>query len=303
LKEARTLGPRDLGSMAKANGIDLCYDTFGSREAAPLLLLMGLAAQMIEWDEEFCEQLASRGYFVIRFDNRDVGLSTKLPQLGTPNVQSLFAQRLLGSTVVAPYTLADMAADAAGLLDSLGIERAHVVGMSMGGSIAQLMAIHHADRVRTLTSIMSSTGDPSLPPPKTEALSVLLTPAPADREGYIQHYARNKRVLRGAGYDIDEKRDLELAGRYFDRGLNPPGVARQLAAILAAESRKEALESVRTPALVIHGSADPLVLLEGGKATADAIPGAKLLVVESMGHALPIEHWPRLIEAIAAHAR
>ena len=205
--------------------------------------------------------------------------------------------------MAAPYTLADMAADAAGLLGTLGIGSAHVVGLSMGGSIAQLMAIHHADRVRTLVSIMSSTGDPSLPPPKMEALSVLLTPAPTDREGYIQHYARNMRVLRGPGHDLDEKRDLERAARYFDRGLNPPGVARQLAAILAADSRKESLKSVRAPSLVIHGSADPLVLVEGGKATAAAIPDAKLLVVEGMGHALPRAHWPQLIDAIAAHAR
>jgi pimeloyl-ACP methyl ester carboxylesterase len=303
LKSAPALGAGDTGSIAKANGIELCYDTFGNRDAAPLLLIMGLAAQMIEWDEEFCDELASRGYFVIRFDNRDIGLSTKLPQLGTPNVQALFAQRLLGGTVAAPYTLTDMAADAAALLDHLGIEHAHVVGLSMGGSIAQLMAIQHAERVLTLTSIMSSTGDPSLPPPKAEALSVLLTPAPADRAGYVQHYARNMRVLRGPGHELDEKRDLERAARYFGRGLNPPGAARQLAAILAAESRKESLKSVRAPTLVIHGSADPLVLLAGGKATADAIPGAKLLVVEGMGHALPRAHWPQLIDAIAAHAR
>jgi len=270
LKRARVLGPRDTGSMAKANGIELCYDTFGNRDAAPLLLIMGLAAQMIEWDEEFCEELASRGYFVVRFDNRDVGLSTKLPQLGTPNVQALFAQRLLGGTVAAPYTLADMAADAVGLLDALGIERAHIVGLSMGGAIAQLMAIHRAARVRTLTSIMSSTGDPSLPPPKPEALSVLLTPAPADREGYVQYYARNMRALRGPGFPLDEARDLDRAARYFDRGLNPPGAARQLSAILAAENRTEALKAVRAPTLVIHGSADPLVSVEGGKATADA---------------------------------
>jgi pimeloyl-ACP methyl ester carboxylesterase len=303
LKRARVLGPRDTGSMAKANGIELCYDTFGNRDAAPLLLIMGLAAQMIEWDEEFCEELASRGYFVVRFDNRDVGLSTKLPQLGTPNVQALFAQRLLGGTVAAPYTLADMAADAVGLLDALGIERAHIVGLSMGGAIAQLMAIHRAARVRTLTSIMSSTGDPSLPPPKPEALSVLLTPAPADREGYVQYYARNMRALRGPGFPLDEARDLDRAARYFDRGLNPPGAARQLSAILAAENRTEALKAVRAPTLVIHGSADPLVSVEGGKATADAVPGAKLLVIDGMGHALPIACWPQVIDAIAAHAR
>ena len=302
LKKGRTLGPRDAGTMAKANGIDICYDTFGSRDAPPLLLIMGLASQMIAWDEEFCEQLAARGFFTIRFDNRDIGLSAKFPQLGTPNIQALFSARLMGGTVTAPYTLSDMAADAAGLLDALDIGRAHVAGASMGGAIAQLMAIEHGGRVRTLTSIMSSTGDPTLPPPKPEAMAVLLTPSPTDREGYIQAHMRNMRALRGPGFALDEARDGKRAERLFERGLNPPGVARQLAAILASESRKEALKSLRAPTLVIHGSTDPLVLLEGGKATAEAIPGARLLVVEGMGHALSIPHWPQLIDAIAAHA-
>jgi pimeloyl-ACP methyl ester carboxylesterase len=232
-----------------------------------------------------------------------VGLSTKLPQLGAPNVQALFAQRLLGGTVTAPYTLADMAVDTVGLLDALHIERAHIVGLSMGGAIAQLMAIHQAARVRTLTSIMSSTGDASLPPPKPEALSTLLAPAPADREGYVQHYARNLRTLRGPGFKLDEARDLDRAARNFNRGLNPPGAARQLSAILAAENRTEALKAVRAPTLVIHGSADPLVSVEGGKATAAAVPDAKLLVIDGMGHALPVACWPQVIQAIAAHAR
>ena len=286
-----------------ANGIELCYDTFGDTAAPALLLVMGLAAQMIAWDEEFCEQLAKRGYFVIRFDNRDIGLSTKFPQHGTPDLMALLGQALMGRSVAAPYTLRDMAADAIGLLDALGIARAHVVGASMGGAIGQEMAIHHGERLLSLTSIMSSTGDPSLPQASPEAMAVLLSPPPTDRESYFASYKRTWAVLRGPGFPLDEARDLERAARAWDRGLNPPGVARQMAAILASGNRTSALSSVRVPTLVIHGDADPLVRHEGGVATAKAIPGARLLTINGMGHALPISMWPQLIDAIAAHAR
>lgn len=290
-------------AFAKANGIELCYDTFGDAQAPPLLLIMGLAAQMIAWDEEFCTQLASRGYRVIRFDNRDVGLSTKLPEYGTPDIMALLAQVLTGKPISAPYTLRDMAADAVGLLDALGIDKAHVVGLSMGGGIAQEMAIHHAPRLRTLTSIMSSTGDPSLPQATPEALGVLLAPPPRSREEFFQSYVRTWTVLRGPGFPLDEARDLERAARAYERGLNPPGVARQLAAILASGNRTEALASVRVTTLVIHGDADPLVRIEGGQATAKAIPGARFLPIKGMGHALPISMWPQIIDAIEGHAR
>ncbi len=286
-----------------ANGIELCYDTFGDRAAPPLLLIMGLAAQMIAWDEEFCEQLAARGYFVIRFDNRDIGLSTRFPQHGTPDLLALLGQALMGRSVAAPYTLRDMAADAIGLLDALGIARAHVVGASMGGAIGQEMAIHHGERLLSLTSIMSSTGDPSLPQASPEAMAVLLSPPPTDRDSYFASYKRTWAVLRGPGFPLDEAKDLERAARAWDRGLNSPGVARQMAAILASGNRTSALGSVCVPTLVIHGDADPLVRHEGGVATAKAIPGARLLTINGMGHALPISMWPQLIDAIAAHAR
>ena len=285
-----------------ANGIELTCGTFGDRAAPPILLIMGLAAQMIAWDEEFCAQVADRGYFVIRFDNRDIGLSTKFHEHGVPNVVALLQDAMQGKPVSAAYVLRDMAADAVGLLDALGIASAHVVGASMGGAIAQEMAIHHADRVRTLTSIMSSTGDPGLPPPTPEALQVLLTPAPPERDAYLPHYQRMWRVLRGNGFALDESRDLANAEKTFARGLNPPGVARQLAAIMASGGRREALRAVKTPTLVIHGDADPLVHVEGGKATAAAISGAKLVIIEGMGHALPVSMWPQIIDAIAKHA-
>jgi pimeloyl-ACP methyl ester carboxylesterase len=294
---------RENSSLVSANGIELCYDTFGDRAAPPLLLVMGLAAQMIAWDEAFCEQLAARGYFVIRFDNRDIGRSTRFPQHGAPDLMALLSQALMRKPVTAPYTLRDMAADAVGLLDALGITRAHIVGASMGGAIGQEMAIHFADRVLTLTSIMSSTGDPSLPQATPEAMAVLLAPPPKDRDSYFESYKRTWAVLRGPGFPLDEAKDLERAARAWERGLNPPGVARQLAAILASGDRTAALASVRVPTLVIHGDADPLVRHQGGVATAKAIPGARLVTIKGMGHALPISMWPQLIDAIAEHAR
>jgi pimeloyl-ACP methyl ester carboxylesterase len=290
-------------ALARSNGIELCYDTFGDRSKPPLLLVMGLGAQMIAWEEGFCERLAERGYFVVRFDNRDIGRSTRLPELGTPDIVALFGQAVMGKPVAAPYTLRDMAADTCGLMDALGIERAHVVGASMGGAIGQELAIHHAPRLLTLTSIMSSTGDPSLPQAKPEALGVLFTPPPKDKQEYLANYAKVWQILRGPGFPEDEARDLSRGEASYARGLNPAGVARQLAAILASGNRTQALAGVRVPTLVIHGDADPLVPVEGGVATAKAIPGAKLVRLERMGHALPISLWPALIDAIAAHAR
>jgi len=290
-------------ALASANGLELCYDAFGHSDAPALLLIMGLGAQMIAWEDEFCKQLASLGRFVIRFDNRDVGLSSKFPQLGTPDVMALLGQAMMGKPVAAPYTLRDMAADAIGLLDALGIERAHAVGVSMGGAIAQEMAIHHAGRLRSLISIMSSTGDPNLPQATAEAVAVLLSPPPIDQQSYLASYVRTWAVLRGPGFPLDEAKDLERAARNWDRGLHPAGAARQLAAILASGDRTAALGTVQAPTLVIHGDADPLVRHEGGVATAKAIKGARLLTIKGMGHALPISMWPQLIAAIAAHTR
>jgi pimeloyl-ACP methyl ester carboxylesterase len=295
--------PHNEPSTVKANGIEIVYDTFGEATAPALLLVMGLGAQMISWDEDFCRELASRGYYVIRFDNRDVGLSTKFDKAGVPNTLALLQAQMQGEPVQAPYTLRDMADDAAGLLDALEIEAAHVVGASMGGMIAQAMAIHHPQRVRTLTSIMSSTGNPDLPHPKPEALSVLLTTPPQDQETYQQHAIKTWHVLAGPGFPVDDAFIAERAARVFDRGLNPAGTARQMAAILTSGSRKEALQQVSAPTLVIHGDADPLVPVEGGIDTAESIPGAELMIVGGMGHDLPPSLAPRVIDAIVAHAK
>ena len=289
-------------AFVRANGLDLCYDTFGDPAAPPLLLIMGLNSQMIAWDDEFCSELARRGYRVIRFDNRDIGLSTRFDSAGVPDVSAAFMTVMQGKSVDAPYRLSDMAADTAGLLDALGIDKAHVVGASMGGAIAQTLAIEHPSRLRTLTSIMATTGAPGLPPPTADALAVLFKAPAADQAAYFESYAQTWKVLRAGSFPLDEARDLTRAGQNFARGLNPPGVARQLVAIVASGSRKEALAGVRMPTLVIHGDVDPLVPLACGVDVAESVPGAKLLVIKGMGHALPISMWPQIIDAIAAHA-
>lgn len=289
-------------AVAKANGIELTYDTFGDPGAAPLVLIMGLACQMIAWDDDFCAMLAARGYWVIRFDNRDIGLSTKFSQSGVPDVAALLARSMKGEPVTAPYTLHDMADDTVGLMDALRIDSAHVVGASMGGAIAQTIAIRHPQRLRTLTSIMATSGAAGLPAPTPEAMAVLLTPTPTERNAYIERYIQTWKVLRGAGFPLDDARDPERAAQLHTRGLNPPGVARQLAAIIASGSRKKQLPSLAVPTLVIHGAADPLVPVECGLDVARSVPGAKLVVIEGMGHALPITMWPRIVDAIAEHA-
>ncbi len=289
-------------AVAKVNGLEITYDTFGDTSAPPMLLIMGLGAQMIAWHEEFCSQLAARGYWVIRFDNRDIGLSTKFHEAGVPDPLAMMQKVALGEAIQVPYTLRDMAGDATGLLDALEIPSAHVVGASMGGMIAQEMVIHYPERVRTLTSIMSSTNDPGLPPPKPEAAAILAAPVPEDRPGYIEQSINTWQVLAGPKIPYTESDIREQAGRAFDRGLNPAGMARQLAAILACASRREALQAVKTPSLIIHGDSDPLVPVEAGIDTADSIPQAKLLIIEGMGHALPPEVWPQVVEAIAQHA-
>jgi pimeloyl-ACP methyl ester carboxylesterase len=288
-------------SRAAANGIELCYDTFGERSDPPVVLVMGLAAQMIAWDDEFCSQLAGRGRWVVRFDNRDIGRSTHFDAAGVPDVGAALFAAMQGKAVEAAYRLEDMARDVVGLLDALRIDRAHVVGASMGGAIAQTMAIHHAERLQSLVSIMATTGDPGLPPPTPEATAVLLKPTPLELGAYIESYAATWKVLRAGSFPLDEARDDSRARANHARGLHPAGVARQILAILASGSRKPALAGVRVPTLVIHGSTDPLVPLACGEDTARTIPGADLVVVEGMGHALPVSFWPRIIDAIASH--
>ena len=289
--------------LARANGIDLCYEIFGDADAQPMLLIMGLGAQMILWDDDFCRQLAARRFRVIRFDNRDIGQSSKMTGGKRLSALELLKLRFLKIPVNAPYKLGDMAQDVIGLMDVLRIRSAHLVGASMGGMIAQEIAIVFPERVRSLTSIMSTTGNPKVPPPTREATAVLMAPPPVTRDEYIARFAQTWKILRAGSFPQDEALDRERAERTYARGLNPAGVARQLRAILASGSRKQRLASVKAPTLVIHGTVDPLVRPEGGKDTAASIQGAKLLMVEGMGHALPIPMWPQIIDAIDKHAR
>jgi pimeloyl-ACP methyl ester carboxylesterase len=288
-------------ARARSNGIELEYEVIGNPGDPALLLIMGLGAQLITWDDEFVLGLARRGHFVIRYDNRDVGLSTHFAGAPHPTPLEIVARRAKGEPLGVAYTLADMADDAAGLLDHLELPSAHVIGASLGGMVAQTLALAHPRRVRSLTSIMSSTGNPSLPPAKPDAVARLGMPAPSERSAYVEHTLETQRILAGSGFPFDEERARKLAGRSFDRAFDPQGRARQVAAVVASGSRREALESLRVPTLVVHGLEDPLVPVEAGLDTHDAIAGSELLLIDGMGHSLPRGVWPSLIDAIQKH--
>ena len=288
-------------ARARVNGIELEYKTFGDRGARPLLLIMGLGAQLVLWEEEFCAELVERGHYVIRYDNRDVGLSTKLEHAGAPNILEAMQAAAAGRPVEVAYTLDEMADDAAGLLDALELETAHVTGASMGGMIGQTLVLRHADRVRSLTSIMSTTGNPDLPLPQPDALGALMRPRVKERDAAIEQAVSLQRMIGGTGFPFDQERARRTAARSYDRSFYPVGVARQIAAVMASGNRAPLLGSVEAPTLVIHGDADPLVPLDGGRDTAQAIPGAELLVIEGLGHEMPPPVWPRIIDAISEH--
>lgn len=281
---------------ALANGITLHYDTFGDPRDPTVLLIMGLGTQMIGWRSGLCELLASRGLHVVRFDNRDVGLSTKLHGAGLPSIPRTMVLSRVGLARSA-YTLSDMARDALGVLDSIGVERAHIAGVSMGGMIAQSIAIEHPSRALSLTSIMSSTGDRHLPYPTRDALAVLLRPAPRDRDEAIRGVVSLFRVIGSPGY-FDEARVRERASESYDRSSYRLGTARQLDAVLSSAPRGRALADVRIPATVVHGKLDPLVPLAHGRFTAQSIPGAELRVIDDLAHDLPDEHWDTFADAI-----
>lgn len=278
-----------------ANGIDIEYLTDGDPADPPLLLVMGLGAQLITWPQGFVDGLCERGYFVIRYDNRDSGFSTKFE--GTPEIGALFG----GDATSAPYRIEDMADDAAGLLTEIGIARAHVVGASLGGMITQALAIHHQDRFLSACSIMSTTGDRAVGAPTGEAISALLRPIATSREEAIEASVAGSHVIGSPAYPVDEQVLRTRAAAAYDRSYCPEGTARQLAAILASPDRTEGLRGVELPFLVLHGEADPLVTLSGGQATAEAVPGAKLITYPGMGHDLPEALWSEITDAIAAN--
>jgi pimeloyl-ACP methyl ester carboxylesterase len=283
--------------FAPANGVQLCFQEMGDPDGEPLLLVMGLATQMIAWPEELCGMLAERGYRVVRFDNRDIGRSTKIEAAGLPGKLEMLTGR--GEP---PYLLRDMAADTFGLMDHLGIDSAHLVGASMGGMIAQSAAIENPDRVRSIVSIMSTTGSRRVGHPSYRTFGLMLGRPPREREAAIERVVKTFRTIGSPGYPFDEERIREIAGRSFDRGHSPAGIARQLHAITASGDRTKALHKLERPALVIHGKKDMLVNPSGGRATAKAIPGARLRMIEGMGHDLPQALWPTFADEIAANA-
>ncbi|MGK2949681.1 MAG: alpha/beta fold hydrolase [Acidimicrobiales bacterium] len=287
-------------AIASANAIELCYETFGDPSDEPLLMVMGLGAQMTLWPVELCEALVDRGFFVVRYDNRDTGLSTKFDDVGG-DFLSTFMAASQGEPVEVAYRLSDLAADGMGLLDHLGLASAHIVGASMGGMIAQTMAIEHPERVRTLTSIMSTTGEAEVGMPSAEAMAVLLRPAATTRDEAIESGVAARKVI-GSPEHFDEVEARRGVAEAYDRCWNPAGTARHLLAIVASGSRTEGLQSLDVPTLVVHGDVDPLVTPSGGHRTAALVPGAELLVLEGMGHDLPPAYLGPIVEAITSLA-
>ena len=279
-------------------GVTLCYETFGDPDDTPIVLIMGLATQMIAWHEDFCEQLADRGFHVVRFDNRDIGRSTHF-DFRPPTVLEMVRRRVRPEQ----YSLSDMAEDTAALLRELGVAPAHVVGASMGGMIGQVLAAEHLEVVRSLVSIMSTIGSRWQGQPALSVYRYLLTPPPHDRDGYIQRSAEVFGLVGSTGFDRDEQYIRERAGRAYDRGYDVRAGGRQLGAIVASGDRTRMLRRIKAPTLVIHGTVDKMIRPSGGRATAKAIPGARLLMIEGMGHDLPRGVWPRLLDAISEHAR
>jgi pimeloyl-ACP methyl ester carboxylesterase len=282
-------------------GIELEYDTFGSPDDPALLLIMGFTAQLTAWDERFCQTLADGGRFVIRFDNRDCGLSTKLDgqQADVPAVMAAaFAD---ATPPPVPYTLSDMAADAVGLLDQLNIDRAHIMGASMGGMIAQTVAIEHPNRVRSLISIMSQPGEIEVGQPTADAAAAIFSPPPTTRQEYIDS-APKYMVWQSKKYR-DEAKVRDAAARDFDRSFYPEGATRQMAAIYASGRRTAGLQNLATPTLIIHGRDDELITPSGGTRTAELIPGANLLLMADMGHDMPEQLWPIITDAILSHTQ
>jgi pimeloyl-ACP methyl ester carboxylesterase len=277
--------------------ITIAWETFGDADDPPALLIMGLGGQLLSWQEGFCRQLADRGLFVVRFDNRDVGLSTHLDEVPLPDLAAIQG----GDTSPAPYTLKEMASDAVSLIDALGMGSTHVIGASMGGMIGQVLAIEHPDRVRSLTSIMSTTGDPAVGQATEEAFAQLTRPAARTREEMIDRRIQSHRITGSPAFPTSEAELRDRAEQAFDRNFDPAGGARQFAAVLASPDRTADLAGVQVPTLVIHGVADPLIQVSGGHATAAAIPNAELLAIDGMGHDLPSQLWPQVIERISTH--
>ncbi|MEV8630871.1 alpha/beta hydrolase [Streptosporangium sp. NPDC051023] len=277
------------------SGIEVAYERFGDRQAPPVLLVMGAGAQLLAWHEDLCAELVAHGLQVIRFDNRDAGLSSHFPDAPAPDLPAALA----GDTSSASYTLSDMAADTVGLLDALGLDSAHIVGASLGGAIGQTIAIEHPGRIRSLTSIMSSTGDRSVGQPRPETLAMLMGAPNESRQDVIDWWVTAFRSVGSPGFESDEAELREYVGRAYDRAHDPLGFARQAVAVIASGDRTARLRSVDVPTLVLHGADDLMCDVSGGRATAEAIPDAELVVIDGMGHNLPRALWPEVASRIA----
>jgi pimeloyl-ACP methyl ester carboxylesterase len=289
-------------TKANANGIKIEYETFGDPSLPALLLIIGLGSQLIHWQDEFCQQIADIGYHVIRYDNRDVGLSTKLDGVGMPEIMEKVMAIFSGQEVTTPYTIEDMANDAVGLLDALNIDKAHICGMSMGGMIAQTFAINNPSRTLSLISIYSHSGRKEIVPTQ-EVMEAMMEPVPEEREQYIDYQLNLFKLIYGTGLPFDIEFHRKVFARTYDRSFCPEGTGRQYLAIMVQKDRTPELGKLKMPSLIIHGDEDPLVPITGGKATADAIPGAEFMIVKGMGHVLPNLHayWSDIKNAMINH--
>jgi len=291
-------------AQAQCNGIQIEYQTFGDRSGRPLILIIGLGSQLIHWSEEILEQLVEEGHFVVIFDNRDTGFSSKMSEAGPPDLMGAMDALMKGEKPQVPYTLNDMGDDVVGLMDALDISKAHICGMSMGGAIAQTIAMRYPSRLSSLILIYASTGNPRLPQAKPEVLGLLMAPVPEDRDQFVDEQIKMRRIVSGSGFPLDEEWLRRRYARVFDRCNYPDGIGRNALATFTGGDRSGALSSITAPTLVIHGDEDPLVLVENGKDAAQAIPGSELMIIEGMGHYPPHGGpWPRIVEAIAAHTR
>lgn len=291
--------------QANANNIRIEYETFGASSDPTILLIMGMGMQMIAWPELFCRELAAQGFHVIRYDNRDTGLSTKFDGVKVPGIASLLIRHTLRWPIRVPYTLRHMADDAVGLLDSFGIEKAHVIGASMGGMIAQNVAAAHPERLHSLVSLMSTSGNRSLPRTDPVVTRHLFRSRPdsSNREAVIAHNMRSMELIGSPDFPVDEESRREMATMSYDRSFYPAGFARHVAAIVQDGDRRPRLRTIKTPTLVIHGREDLLVPVAGGIDTAEHIAGSQLEIIDGLGHNLPTEIWPQVIGLMAEHAR
>ena len=286
---------------ANVNNIEIEYEMIGDPSSKPLLLIAGLGSQMLAWSDEMCEILANRGFFVIRFDNRDIGLSTKFEDASLPDFLEINAAYSRGEIPKVPYTLEDMAGDAVGVLDALNIDKAHICGASMGGMIAQVLAYRHPSRVLSLAVIMSTTGNPELPPSKPEILMQFFAPVPSEREAYIDEMVKRDSLIYG-NFTYNENQGRDYRTKEYDRCYYPDGIARQLAAMAVPGNIKPKISAIRAPTIVIHGSEDPFNHIEAGKEIASEIPGAELLILDGMGHSFPREVIPLIVNALVANS-